>query len=393
MSNKPAPTRTTGEAVRSLFSKETLPMLIAQGVPGKLLPVGTLLLGLILGFLWAYTIAPNVYTAAEPVNLGQSWKNEYIKQTAWQYASSQDAEAARRQLGSLGDAQTVLNRMLANETDATLTSLLRNIEPLAIDNPDQLAKIQPSLLNSNLTPVLCVLAVVLLIGLPVLLNVFIPFRVLFARQSKDENASAQGQEADRRRAVKEAQEKAKTAAPAAVAQNLGDPVAKYVTSYVLGDDLYDDSFSIENADNVFFGEMGVGISKTIGEGDPKKVAAIEVWVFDKDDTRTLTSVLASEYAYNDEALRAELGAKGKVYLAEPGNVMQMETQSLIVSFRAVDLAYGSGALPDKSFFDRLSVEVTAYRKQGGGSGGSTAPSLSPADPLGQTNPVSPISLR
>jgi hypothetical protein len=44
------------------------------------------------------------------------------------------------------------------------------------------------------------------------------------------------------------------------------------------------------------GECGVGISETIGVGDPKKVTAFEVWLFDKNDIQTVTKVLMSAHA-------------------------------------------------------------------------------------------------
>ncbi len=59
------------------------------------------------------------------------------------------------------------------------------------------------------------------------------------------------------------------------------PVKSFSTPYVLGDDYFDPSFSIEiGAD--FLGECGIGISETLGAGDPKKVTAFEAWLFDKE---------------------------------------------------------------------------------------------------------------
>ena len=84
-----------------------------------------------------------------------------------------------------------------------------------------------------------------------------------------------------------------------VAQGAAPPVAQYVTTYVIGDDLFDDSFSIDSPSGEFLGECGVGISETIGVGDPKKVTAFEVWMFDKNDIRTVTKVIMSEHAFRD----------------------------------------------------------------------------------------------
>jgi hypothetical protein len=92
-----------------------------------------------------------------------------------------------------------------------------------------------------------------------------------------------------------------------------------MTTYLHGDDLYDDSFSVETSSGEFLGETGVGISETIGAGsDAKRVTAFEVWLFDKNDIRTVTKVLMSDHAFNDDALRAKLAPKGEAVLGEEG---------------------------------------------------------------------------
>ncbi len=140
------------------------------------------------------------------------------------------------------------------------------------------------------------------------------------------------------------------------------PLAQYVTTYALGDDRYDMSFSIETATGDFLGECGVGISETIGTGNPDKVTALEVWLFDKNDIRTVTKVLMSEHAYNDSALRAKLAPKGEASLIKKGDVVTLETQTLKVSARIDDLAYGSGGLPNNSFFQQVTIELAAWSK-------------------------------
>jgi hypothetical protein len=82
------------------------------------------------------------------------------------------------------------------------------------------------------------------------------------------------------------------------------PVAQFTSKYRPGDVGYDDSFSIDTPAGDFLGECGVGMSETIGVGDPKKITALEVWLFDKNDIRTVTKVLMSEHSFYDDALRA-----------------------------------------------------------------------------------------
>lgn len=141
------------------------------------------------------------------------------------------------------------------------------------------------------------------------------------------------------------------------------PMAQYMTTYKLGIDLYDDAFSIDSPTGEFLGECGVGISKTVGVGDPKKVTAFEVWLFDKNDIQTVTKVLMSEFAYNNDEIAQELAAKGEPVLLEPGKQILLETASLQLEARVTDMAYGTGALPDKSFLERLSLELAIWPKQ------------------------------
>jgi hypothetical protein len=163
---------------------------------------------------------------------------------------------------------------------------------------------------------------------------------------------------------------------------LDTPIVQFMTTYLHGDDLYDDSFSIETSSGEFLGETGVGISETIGSGsDAKKVTAFEVWLFDKNDVRTVTNVLMSAHAYNDDALRAKLQTKGEAMLARPGDKLVLETATLRIQARVVDLAYGSGPLPPDSFFERITIELAAWKRQGqsastaGASGGGPSAGL------------------
>jgi len=142
----------------------------------------------------------------------------------------------------------------------------------------------------------------------------------------------------------------------------GEPIAQYMTAYALGDDLYDDSFSIDSPNGEFLGECGVGVSDTIGVGDPKKVSAFEVWLFDKNDIQTVTKVLMSEHGFNDPETNQKLAAKGEPVLVSPGKNIILETATLQMEARIVDMSYGQGALPQSSFFDRMTLELAVWPK-------------------------------
>ncbi|MDR3576271.1 MAG: hypothetical protein P4L50_20585 [Anaerolineaceae bacterium] len=146
------------------------------------------------------------------------------------------------------------------------------------------------------------------------------------------------------------------------AEGQAPPVAQFMTTYMQGDDLYDDSFSIDSPSGEFLGECGVGISDTVGVGDPKKVTAFEVWLFDKNDIQTVTKVLMSEHAFNDQNIRQRLASKGEPVLIEAGKHLLLETATLQLEARVVDMNYGQGALPENSFFERLTLELAVWPK-------------------------------
>ena len=147
-------------------------------------------------------------------------------------------------------------------------------------------------------------------------------------------------------------------------QSLGvaQPVTQNMTTYVLGDDLYDESFSIDTQSGDFLGEYGVGVSEIIGVGDPKKVTALEIWLFDKNDIKTATKVLMSAHAYSDGTIRSRLEPKGELVLVEPQKQVMLETATLQLLTKVVDLQYGNGVLPSDSYFERLTLELAIWQK-------------------------------
>ena len=137
-------------------------------------------------------------------------------------------------------------------------------------------------------------------------------------------------------------------------------------TYVLGDDYFDPSFSIEIGPD-FFGECGIGISETLGAGDPKKVTAFETWLFDKSDIRTVTTVLASDYALQDPDLHEKLQPKREgdsLQQIRPGMEVTLDTTALRVKALITEVEYAQqGTLPANSFFQKVTFELRAWVKQ------------------------------
>ncbi len=106
----------------------------------------------------------------------------------------------------------------------------------------------------------------------------------------------------------------------------------------------------------------MGISETIGVGDPKKVTAFEVWLFDKNDIQTVTKVLMSRHAFDDPGISQRLASKGEPVLAEPGKIVVLETATLILEAVIENMGYGQGALPQNSFFDQMTLKLQIWQK-------------------------------
>lgn len=140
------------------------------------------------------------------------------------------------------------------------------------------------------------------------------------------------------------------------------PLSQWMTTFNMGDDLFDDSFSIDSPAGDFLGECGVGIAETIGVGNPKRVSAFEIWLFDKNDIQTVTKVVMSSHVFRDDSLREKLSAKGEPVLASPGAETVLETASLQMVVRVVDMQYGEGPLPENSFFERATLELAIWAK-------------------------------
>lgn len=151
-------------------------------------------------------------------------------------------------------------------------------------------------------------------------------------------------------------------APIHAAPGEEPPVGRYIAAYKLGDDLFDDSFSIDAPSGEFLGECGVGISTPLGVGEPKQIAAFEIWLFDKNDIQTVSKVMMSEHLFHDQAERRRLAVKGEAVLATLDGEVVLETQSLRLVVRIVDMAYGAGALPPNSTFDLFILDLAVWQR-------------------------------
>lgn len=309
-----------------------------------------LIAGLIVGLFIAWVAWPVEIIDTDFSSLRQDLRAEYLRMTIDSFEVNHDLNMAAQRYAALGpSAFQTFQEVKANpgrvnpqkiselEMAFTQAGLLSPSAPQAAGSGNGLVTV--GLIFGGL------LAVALIAGAGYYL-----FR---GYRRADAPFSAAAQAAEINRSIEKTDYSATAAAP---------PVAQYVTTYVLGDDLFDDSFSIDSPAGEFLGECGVGISETIGVGDPKKVTAFEVWMFDKNDIQTVTKVLMSAHAFNDPTLRGKLESKGELAQVEPRSQVVLETQTLQMVVTVMDAQYGQGALPDQSYFERITLELAIWPK-------------------------------
>jgi hypothetical protein len=358
----------------------------------------SLIIGVALGLFYGWVISPVQWIDADPSYLRSDLQQEWVRLTADSFKINGNAELARQRLAALGSKAGEVFNATTGSLDPMIVPSLQAVLPTADTSAGSNTQASRSLVNVIATFCGALLLLAILgYGLYTLLqnrNALPRVATQSApvtestsgRYSSNEPLTPLDQMADAEASddafyddisVDEQPSAALTDKTAGstrpvLAQSAtgplttkslnSTPIVQFTTTYMLGDDLYDESFSIDDANGDFLGECGVGVGETIGVGEPKKVTAFEVWLFDKNDIRTVTKVLMSNHAYQDENVRAKLSTKGEPVLLEPGKTIQLETATLNVSARVVDLQYGGGSLPNNSYLQQLIVELIAYKK-------------------------------
>ncbi len=327
------------------------------------------LVGFVIGAVFGLVVLgwwiwPVQWTNATPQHLSAEWKADYLHASIASFGQNGDVAQAQERFKAIGeDADKLLSEIslapqgLNNEligefknvvgSTATAPTLDETGQPT---RPTETTPVTGEKKSSSIWPVLltslCVLFLVLI--------AFLAYMFIFRKRKSatDEPSPATEAAEARRHATFTEYEPTDEEAP----------VAQFMASYKFRDDLFDDSFSIDSPSGEFLGECGVGISETIGVGEHKKVTAFEVWLFDKNDIQTITKVLMSKHAYDDQSVRQRLEAKGEPILLEKDKQIVLETQTLQLVARVADIAYGDSAMPEQSYFDQMLIELVVWTK-------------------------------
>ncbi|NWF65403.1 MAG: hypothetical protein HXY38_13985 [Chloroflexi bacterium] len=318
-----------------------------------ILPIVFFLVGVLLGVFVGWGTAE--FENATAFYLRPDLREDYLRMAIDSYSINKSAPLAADRWLSLGTTAQQAYEAVQGNPGYLTTPLVQEFGQ-AVTNEIAARGGQPVAepvtgLNPALRLVLIGVGVILLLGVVVAGGMYL-FR-LFRRGSGEVTAVMQAAEISRSASKTNFEE-----------LGLAPPITQTMTTYVLGDDLYDESFSIDTAAGEFLGEYGVGVSELIGVGEPKKVTALEVWLFDKNDIKTATKVLMSRHAFADPSIRSRLEPKGELVLVEPQSQVLLETATLQLLATIVDIEYGKGPLPESSYFERVTLELAIWPRQG-----------------------------
>ncbi len=323
--------------------------------------LGTLFGLIVLGWI----VWPVQYVDTTPEMLRSDIQLDYLRMAVDSYAVTGDTVLARSRFEALGSRKLDLLAALRDDglTDpGRLNQFEILIAGLYVPGSGTAEPSAGPSVSGGWEDALSVLAVLgILIGGAIAIVVAVNIR---RRRGDSVHEAPAGQEDLSLEAEEELGENAPPAeeeAEAAGGEGT-EPLERFVTTYALGDDLYEDSFTINSPSGDFLGECGVGISEPIGVGEPKKITALEVWLFDRKPSRTSTTVLMSQYAHDKEDVRATLAPRGLPVLAVPGADFWMETPSLSLRVVIRELIYGPGPLPQNSYFERLTLQLEVWSK-------------------------------
>jgi len=331
-----------------------------------------IVLGIILGLVVGWGIWPVQWTDLAPYHLRADLREDYLRMSIYTYSSTGDASIASKAWSELEDTADETLDAVKNNPLYLQSAQITSFEMIVgAESADAALAVNvteiPAETDEGRSPNwlllggLCVVLLIIAAGVVYFLLV----RNQRSQESQPETLESRGYGQERMSVdqggyggVPQAQDAYKTSLPDEPAM----PAAQFMTTYMVGDDLYDDSFSIDAPTGEFLGECGVGISETVGVGEPKRVTALEVWLFDKNDIQTVTKVIMSVHAYENDKIHMRLESKGEPILAETGKQVLLETATLQLEARIVDMEYGEGAAPDQSYFQRLTLELTVWPK-------------------------------
>ncbi|HCB02270.1 MAG TPA: hypothetical protein DEP19_07790, partial [Anaerolineae bacterium] len=215
-----------------------------------LVQIGLFVGGLLLGLIWAWEIDPVDFVDATPAYLRADLQEDYLRMAIDSYRLNPDPNLALQRWQNLGIGADQAYLKIQTTPGTQDPAVVKNFGDLIASilattgggQPAQENGGQSSLMNTALIGI----GIVLVLGVLAAAGMYL-FR-LFGRRGSGEVTT-----------VMQAAEISRSAAKTDFSElGLAPPITQTMTTYLLGDDLYDESFSIDTGAGEFMGEYGVG---------------------------------------------------------------------------------------------------------------------------------------
>ncbi len=379
---------------------------------GRLGPTVTYLLVFVVGLLiglvvLGWVVFPVRWTQALPADLRSDYRDEYLRLVADSYALTGDLDAAvrRLQFWTPADMVTLLGQLSleAEAQEDTMAALrLRRLaedayaarsrrgQPTTPPTPTAEAISGP--VRTTITLFLLLLAALVVMAVLLILSRALgirPQQVVSAPVTAagvgDSTTAAEEAEAftwedvtgvtstaaaveDETTGLEEEAIRAdegEAPLPASPPEASTEPAITAVDSASLaltvrtlrfdGDPAYNEVYSISDS-QVYLGEYGMGVGQTHPQ-HPDWVYTLEVWLFDKGDINTVTTILLHPDVYADDELRQQAAGPHEAVPLQPGAPIQLRTKRLRLDGRVRRVEFGPTG-PEGIPIRRAEVELS-----------------------------------
>ena len=306
--------------------------------------------GFAFGLIWGWVIDPVDFIDAAPEVLNADYQREYLRMTIDSFSINSDTALAMQRWKNLGpSAQARLAEIEAAPGAQDKATVDAFGQLMNVTSTETEAPATPEAETSSTLRYLFIFIGLIAVGAVG----FFAYRILRPSISKGSEETPAQKAAALNQNTEQTDYSEKGWAP---------PITQTMTSYVAGDKLYNESFSIQSQAGNFLGEYGIEISHRIDVGTSQEVAALEVWLFDTQDKETATKVLLSEHAYNDPDIHQRLQPKGELVVVSPDKQIMLETRTLQLLVKVADLEYGTEAPPPRGYFAKAALELAVWPK-------------------------------
>jgi len=363
--------------------------------------IAVLLVGVLLGMIFAYAIFPTEFTGAGPRRMSDDATEQWVRMVAVGYSEgiAYNEDTALAVLNQLPNPQQTAAR-LANDESVPSFERQAVAELQAIQGFNELtgsvAPQDPGLIGSLMQWIIPLILVMIITPILVLVWRLLIYPNIVAgiidqvKQATNAEYREQKQREQRDRDILKEQNRLKEEMKknAVADADFGEPVMQTISIYTKGRN-YDDSFAIElgpEQGNQFLGECGAGIATKAGS----ELESVEFWAFDMATQDTLTKIFAAPGAINDPTFQAKVSNRVKnpatdIVVAEPGAKLLLGTDEngVRVQGEIATISYTDGNGIPNGAIENMQMKVITWQTQGSpvGAPAGGPPPIPPAQPL------------